>query len=242
VNHAKRDFRHVDLSPPPGICPHPNGSPEALSWLYDEAVKVARVLGIKAALSIAHPYRLNPAFRDWVEARAIQAGKNRYEWALSQDNWRDLVIYSPHFHLLVSGPLMDSRQFLARTGWQYHNHDGKTGGRRGQDLRKTLYYLLTHAWVNGNHKVLRYWFGMSTHRLMRVEEGFAKVPQVCPTCAAACVQVPPDAIQADGRGVPFYQDIHNAPPALTRVQIFHYEARPPGKGKTWSRIPLGVPA
>lgn len=160
------------------------------------------------------------------EAAAADLGQNRYEYALSQDNWPDLVRTSPHLHLLVYGPLMDADEFYKKTGWTYRNHDeGAGSGRSGADLKKTIYYLLTHAWVRGNHKVVRYWAGMSTRHLACVDLGVEKRTEPCPVCACDLVKTPPDIVWSDGTVHPFYQDLHNAPAHIVKVHIYRYEVR-----------------
>lgn len=197
----------------------------ALAWLYDQTREKAKLLGVTAAITIPHPYRIRPEKKEEVEAAAAVAGKKRYEWALSQPNWADFVYFSPHMHLLAFGRFLTPDDFQKKTGWQYHNHDDETKGRVGDSLRKTLYYLLTHAWVNGNSKIVRYLYGMSTHQMKRVDEGYQKMPVVCPVCSAACVAKPPDTERFDGTTQPVYQDLHNAPPAMRKVLSHHYEFR-----------------
>lgn len=223
-----RDARHVSMHPDPSAVPFTEPTPEALQWLYDEGRKAAAILGITAAAAIAHPYRFrSKAIAQHCYEEGQKEGKNRYEWATSQPNWAEFLMFSPHLHLEAYGPLMDYTQFHRKTGWTYRNHDDKTNaqGRRGAELRKTIFYLLSHAWVGGNNKVVRYWLGMSTHNLKRVDEGYQKMPVVCPVCSAPCIANPPDTERFDGTTVAIYQDLHNAPPALRKVLFHHYELR-----------------
>lgn len=239
VTRTHRFARHIDISPHPKDVPFTEPTPEALTWLYDQGVQKARILGLQAAIPIPHPYRIRPEKEAEVAAAAKAAGSpNRYMWALAQPNWSDLVYFSPHIHIIGYGRLMDSIQFQHKTGWQYHNHDEKTEGRKGDALRGTLYYLLTHAWVNGNHKIVRYWFGMSTHRLKRVDEGYEKIAVACPVCAAACVSTPPDIVWQDGSVHPIYQDLHNAPHTVRKLLHWHYEARTPKPRTKPTQAPL----
>jgi hypothetical protein len=187
---------------------------------------MAAVLGIDAAAVIPHPYRIRPDLEAQVTACAREEGKNRYQWALEQSNWADLVYFSPHLHIIAYGPLMDAAQFHHKTTWTYRNHDDRTNqGRHGEELRKTLYYLLSHAWVNGNHKIVRYWLGMSTHQLKRVDEGYTRIPVLCPSCGEVCVETPPDIVDSQGTAHHFYQLLANAPQATRKVLRFHFEPR-----------------
>jgi hypothetical protein len=137
----------------------------------------------------------------------------------------------------VYGPLPNSEEFEEKTGWTYTNHEEDRGsrGRLGAELRATIYYLLSHAWVQGNNAVVRYWFGMSTRTLGKLEgEPYIKT-EPCPVCKAACVQVPPDIVTDEGRVISFYQDIHNAPVHYVKVKTWEYivrvKAPPPSKSR-----------
>lgn len=211
--------RHISLHPPKGTITE-------LQDLLDQGRKKAAILGIYAAAVIPHHDRLKPDMRAHCEAAAADTSMNRYEWALSQDNWYELVEESPHLHLEAYGPLMDPDEFYKKTGWTYRNHDdGADSGRTGDDLKKTLYYQLTHAWVLGNHKVVRYWMGLSTRHLMCVDLGTESHTESCKVCSCDLVKTPPDIVWQDGTVHPFYQDLHNAPTFLVRVHIYRYEVR-----------------
>jgi hypothetical protein len=215
--------RHISLHPPEGFIKQ---GPGALQRLYSEGRKAAAVLGVAAAAVIPHHDRLVRITKDKVQEAADLAGINRYEWALSQSNWSDLVRYSPHLHLEAYGPLMDADEFHEKTGWTYRNHDGdKDSGRSGDDLTQTLYYLLTHAWVRDNHRVVRYWGGLSTHRLKRVDMGYEFKTEPCPICQCDCVKTPPDIVRWDGSIHHAYQDIKNAPIHYEKVRVYSYEVR-----------------
>jgi len=224
-----RKPRHVSLSPDPTNVPYEGPGPEALQWLYDEGRRVVAVLGISAAAVIAHPYRIVPEYEAAVSRMADNAGENRYTWALSQENWRDLVYFSPHLHLLAYGPLMDSDKFHDVTEWIYVNHDddesGDTG-RSGDELKKTVFYLLSHSWVRGNNATVRYWLGMSTRRLKCSDSMTLKKPVFCPVCGVQAVRVQPDIIRADGSVYHEYQDLRNAPKAYRKIFSRVYELRP----------------
>jgi hypothetical protein len=212
--------RHITISPDPRSVPFTEPTQEALQWLYDEGRKAARVLGVVAAVPIPHSYRIRPDQEAAIQEAATRAGMNRYEYALSLPNWRDLVYFSPHIHMMAYGRLMPSDEFHDKTTWVYHNHDAKKCPR---SPGKTLYYLLTHAWVLGNHKIVRYWFGMSTHALKRVSEPSTTDPIPCPSCGTDCVMTPPDVTWNDGSVHAFYQDLYNAPTAYRKTLHFHFE-------------------
>lgn len=221
--------RHISFSPPPGTV-------KDLPDLIDQANHVMRRFGIQAACVIPHPYRLKqggPAADS--EEIPTKTWSNRYTEALDSPTWRDRVRFSPHIHALVYGPLPNSEEFEEKTGWTYTNHEEDRGsrGRLGGELRATIYYLLSHAWVQGNNAVVRYWFGMSTRTLGKLEGDPYIKTEPCPVCNAACVQAPPDIVTEEGRVIPFYQDIHNAPVHYVKVKTWEYivrvKAPPPSK-------------
>lgn len=220
--------RHIVLSPPPGLITfseHDAG--RSLGQLFDKARPMLTLLGVAAASAVPHPYRLKPALKEAVQEAADLAGCNRYEYALSRGNWRDLVNYSPHLHLMAYGPLMNSEDFEKETGWTYRNYDGDgDDGRTGDELTKTFYYLLTHAWVRGNHKIVRYFKGLSTHELKCTDIGFTLKTEPCKVCQCDCVKTPPDIIWADGTVHTFYQLLENAPTYTVKVRLYLYEVRP----------------
>lgn len=204
--------RHITFSPPPG-------SVETLEDLYDRANRVMRLVGIEAAMVIPHPYRLSREGRERVPLRSWE---NRYTEALSSSTWRDRVVFSPHIHAIVYGPLPAADLFHKLTGWVYRNHDERGRGRAGDELRGTIYYLLTHAWVNGNNAVVRYWFGMNNHTLRKIPGETYKITEPCPVCQKPCRVIPPDIQTGTGPPVPFYQDVHNAPVHLVKVKTWEY--------------------
>ncbi|MFA5346786.1 MAG: hypothetical protein WC294_01500 [Methanoregula sp.] len=219
VHNSKLLSRHISLHPPKGTITD-------LQDLLDQGRKKAAILGVYAAAVIPHHDRLKPDMKARCEAAAVDTGQNRYEWALSRSDWYTLVDESPHLHMMAYGPLMDPDEFYKKTGWTYRNHDdGAESGRCSEDLKKTLYYLLTHAWVRGNHKVVRYWMGLSTRHLMRVDLGNESHVESCKVCSCDLVKTPPDIVWQDGTVHPFYQDLNNAPAYLVKVRIYRYEIR-----------------
>jgi hypothetical protein len=221
--------RHVTISPDPYSFPFPDASPEALRYLAEEGRRVCVLLGVSAAAAILHPYRIRKEYKHIVSQLADQAGVNRYVWALQQENWADLVYFSPHIHLLAYGPLMDADKFEEKTGWVYRNHDdGADSGRSGFELKRTIYYLLTHAWVRDNNKAVRYWFGMSSRRLECRVLPAELEPVLCPVCKTQAVKIPADVVtEPGGLGKPVYQDLHNAPGAYRKIIIRIYLVRVP---------------
>jgi len=204
--------RHISFSPPPY-------STKSLDDLLNQARDVMRIAGVEAAAVIPHPYRLKHN-----NSEDIPSGSwtNRYVEVLEKPTWRDHVRMSPHVHALVSGPLMDAGEFHKRTGWVYVNHDQYAHKR---SLRGTLYYLLTHAWVNGNSRVIRYWFGMSTRTLGKVELDPEYKTTPCPKCKTDCVKVDVvmDLLTDEFR--PAREDLHNCEVVTRKVRRWEYIER-----------------
>lgn len=196
--------RHVTFSPPPGRYQEPREVLEAFQ-------KVVNVSGARALALVVHPYRFRGGMkaRAWEEARAAAFRGNPYEWALSREAWADYLEASPHLHALVYGYLLPSDEFEHLTGWVYKN----LGIRKS--LEATIRYLLTHAWVRGNAKAIRYWRGMSTRNLgctVKIEH----VTKQCPVCHEDLGRV------AWGED---YQDLRNAPTARFVMEIREYWVR-----------------
>jgi len=215
-----RTPRHISFSPRPG-----EYGPDDLARMLEDLNRVLRRFGCEAAACIPHPYRLAG---DAPDDEPDKSRTNRYRAALDSPDWRDLVSWAPHVHCMIYGPLPSSDVFEDKTGWVYRNHEKDTKaarGRSGDELKGTLYYLLTHAWVLGNNAVVRYWFGMSTRKLGRVEDAPQYEDVICPVCKACCVKAPPDIRQFDGTYAGFYQDLHNAPKATVMRRRFRFFMR-----------------
>jgi hypothetical protein len=208
------DPRHISFSPPPGR--YGKGDREKMTQDLNHLLKA---YGISAMVAIPHPYRLIRGDDDDVPE---ESRSNRYRRALDSPSWFNKVYTSPHLHGFVFGSLPPFEEFQAVTGWVYRNHDSVGGGRSGDSLRATLYYLLTHAWVNGNARVVRYWFGISTRRMGRVEMPAVYETVECPVCKAPMVKIPPDRYTVEGVLIVVFQDLHNAPKATIKRKQWQY--------------------
>lgn len=213
--------RHVSLSPPARLLPVTEDLTEILNWMVQEANKLYDDLGVRAAYVVVHPYRLVPQYEAYVSEMAKRAGKNRYRWAFEQPNWRELIYFSPHLHLIFYGYLEDAKTFYERTGWTYRMHRA----RKEKDLPRTINYLLSHAWVVGNPKIMRYYRGMSQSKLGCTIRRY-KVPIYCLTCGARLVRV---AIDDN------YQDLHNANRASRTLEerTYFIRQKKPPKLRDW---------
>ena len=183
--HTQHAPRHVTLSPPRSAIPENLSETDQIKHMLKAANKLMDALGVTATAVIIHPYRIRKHQEKYChDMSARTKGKqNRYQWALNQENWREYLYFSPHLHLLCYGLLANAKTFEQKTGWIYRNH-----GARTSDLDRTVYYLLTHAWVRGNSKTVRYWREMSSKHLaciIRVEKRI----QTCKTCGAKLLKI-----------------------------------------------------
>lgn len=207
--------RHVSLSP--DYLPFNDTTDECLSWLYKEANRLTKLLGVTGCAVIVHPYRIRKEMNHFVSQGALKDNMNRYTWALKQKNWQDYLYFSPHLHLLTFGNLMDSDEFHTLTGWVYRNHDdNKKHGREGPELAKTVFYLLTHSWTKDNSRVVRYWGDLSNKKLHKIQIDLKIEPVACPTCGSHCIKIDQGAD---------YQYLGNAPNAYRKIPIYIYEKR-----------------
>jgi hypothetical protein len=215
LNHDYK-ARHVSLSF--GDCPYTEGSKEAKEWLFKCGRKAVEVLGIVGCLVIPHPYRIKSEYKNFVNLAVLkEKNTNRYAWVMKQPNWHDYIEFSPHLHLVGFGKLMNFTTFHHKTGWVYKNHDHKQDlGREGDDLSRTIYYLLSHAWARDNKNVLRYWGDLSNKRLTRDKIETIKEAVLCPVCKTHMLNLSADRD---------YQDISNAPHAYRKIPIYIYKKR-----------------
>ena len=220
--------RHFSVNIPFDMVPYDKPGPDALVWLMDTVRDALKLAGARAVAAIPHPYRIKPEYKKIAAQFALASGQNRYEWVLNQANWSDLVYFSPHVHILVYGKLLDGVVFELLTGLILVNHDeNNPAGRDEESLKKTVFYLLTHAWVRDNEKAVRYWFGMSAKSLGCLVDKGEKVPMPCPVpeCPGIIRKVPPPIVQEDGSTRYEYQDPRQAPMYYTRTPYRHYFVR-----------------
>ena len=114
-------------------------------------------------------------------------GKGRWHW-LNRSGLcsnPDYVYFSPHYHVVGKGFVMDSNEFHEKTGWIYKNiRELYTE----EDIGRTLYYILSHATVvpGGEGKrgmdCVTYFGDVSKTRMGRLLE-FSEYCEVkCPEC------------------------------------------------------------
>lgn len=239
ANHIKGEPRHITVSPPPGRFSPADSLEERveeMQRLLRESNDLMDALGIDGAAIIPHCYRIRREKAQEInDAVSKDPNKpNRYTYALSQPNWEDYVVWSPHVHMLGFGYLMNAAEFHAKTGWVYKNH----GARGGQSLEKTIFYLLTHAWIRGKDdkavRAVRYWRGMSTRNLACVLT-IEKVAVICPVCCAVLRTVRVETqslIQIRNTG-----DHSGDPPLYRKVEHRKYWNRSDGNPEILAGMP-----
>lgn len=212
---ARYPPRHIPFSPPPGAFPEGTGPEESqasIDALLKNAREMVRVAGLTGMVVVPHAWRIQPEKQREVNDGASQSGTNRYRWVLNQENPRDYLIWSPHVHVLGWGRLMDADEFSELTGWIYKN---KGARETRADLERTIYYLLSHAWVGSSGaNTMRYWGDLAPNKL-KVTEAVTWEPETCPVCGGARHRVP---VYPGVHGYFFtYQDIRNAPQSRVKV-------------------------
>jgi len=111
--------------------------------------EILKKVGIKGGTAIYHPFRYN---------------KELYEW-----------YYSPHFHIIGFGWVMDVGKNYYETGYVIKN----LGLRKS--VYGTIYYQLTHAGIHkGKHSLV--WFGALSYSKLNMPKEPRK--DLCPVCEA----------------------------------------------------------
>lgn len=116
---------------------------------------------------IFHPFRLKPEAQEEYKEylRNASDGMKKWEWIRSKPNWRELVIYSPHFHFIgyigFLAPAKSEEMWLYKT-----IKDGnKVAILSDKDVFRAVNYLLTHTGVLDDRNVHSYvWIGTLSTR------------------------------------------------------------------------------
>jgi len=151
--------RHIVFSPPQDEALKAMISMDGFKDLRSECVRVVKKAGIHGGCVIFHSHR----------EKLIQGVS--------------VWFYSPHFHILGYGYLMNAKDFFDLTGWVYKNK----GVRK--TVSGTVFYLLTHAglgYVDDKrvfHSVT--WFGSFGYsRLVIKSETRRVVYEECEVCGS----------------------------------------------------------
>ena len=155
---ARRIERYQELSGKQPI--HVIVSPPSSAWEKEikswrkEVYKIIKKVKVRGGACIYHPFRYNKELNEWY--------------------------YSPHFHVLCFGWLIDVGKEYAKTGYVIKN----LGVRK--TIYGTIYYQLTHAGIHkGRHSLV--WFGSLSYSKLRMPKEPAS--DICPVCERALVRI-----------------------------------------------------
>lgn len=105
-----------------------------------------------------------------------------WSWIITNPNWRDLIYFSPHVHLLYYGTTMNTREFYDKSdGWTFKMI------READQVEPASYYYLSHAPVIHGRLSVTYWGCLSPRKLKAVDEHIVKEEVLCETCGAVMV-------------------------------------------------------
>lgn len=162
---SRRKIIHVVLSPPQDLAMEKHHDYEKVRR---QAYIIAKASGLYAGSLIFHPYRLKCAscgstIPDYLKM-CPECQSNRFEW-----------FWSPHFHVLGLGWIVDTKEGYSRHGWVVKNLKVR------DSVFWTFQYLLSHCGISkGVHSAT--WFGRLAYNK------FGHIPQIgvlvaiCPYC------------------------------------------------------------
>lgn len=123
--------------------------------LRRKATRLAKKAGMVAFAMIPHAYRQNKTSKLWR--------------------------FSPHFHLLGYGWIVNTKRIYERTGWIIKNH------RIRKSVGATAYYQLSHAGIKeGRHTIS--WCGSLAWNKIKIPK-LRKERQLCPLCGSLIMKV-----------------------------------------------------
>jgi len=162
---------HVILSPPQN-----HRWDTAAQFLSDRraAYEIAKLHGLDAGALIPHPYRLRckkckSTIPDHHKT-CPKCGSSEFEW-----------YFSPHFHVIGFGWIVDTGQGYLEHGWVVKNL------RDRKSIYYTFQYILSHAGVSKFHTVT--WFGdLGYHSKKMLKMGgipkVGSLRSLCPECGS----------------------------------------------------------
>lgn len=145
-----------------------------------EAYKALELLGIDGAAVIIHFDRINDHGKELFDEE--QPDMPIWAWIITKPNWRDLIYFSPHVHLLYYGTTMNTREFYEKSdGWTFKMI------READQVEPAAYYYLSHAPVIHGRLSVTYWGCLSPRKLKAIDEHVVKEEVLCETCGAVLV-------------------------------------------------------
>jgi hypothetical protein len=171
---------------------------------FSTVTKVFLKVGGKMAAFWYHPYRMKSQVKLRL-AMAQDAWKKEHPGEYAPGFWvfarKDVlklghlgnyVEYSPHFHAIASGYLLNSKEFHQMTGgWIYkkvRRDEGEelpvTHSMSQKDIERVAHYISTHTCYEWTKHSVRYVGDISYNRLARKDKHTERKPAVCPKCGA----------------------------------------------------------
>jgi len=145
-----------------------------------EFYKALEHLDIDGASVIIHFYRItDQGMRRYRESGTTDA---RWKWLQQQDDWRSMVYFSPHGHLMFYGTSKDTKEFYESSGGWVFKNKGDIPTPEGM-----AYYLLSHTPVIRDRLSVTYWGCLSPRKLKAVETYIQKEEVLCEKCGAVLV-------------------------------------------------------
>jgi hypothetical protein len=177
--------RHVVFSPSTGIIYKarraglPKGDFQGIDVLRRWFANKLRQSGLRGGVHTMHLWR----FREVATGKPIK-------WGLTQLNSKCTnpvpaeAYFSPHWHVIGVGRLMDAAEFEKRTDWVYKNITVYPRTLSGEhDIRTAVYYMLSHTATHKRHRAYSY-FGSFSYRRCKGTMTVTKEPIECPDCSA----------------------------------------------------------
>ena len=231
---------HVMYSMPPGIY-----SPDTpLERIWKDGLKAIKASGLLAGYIVFHPARLREevkkALRQLNHSLKASGEATKPFWehvhadALGLGDMHQYAYWSPHFHAVGVGYLVNAKDYNQATGWIYKNK--RPGGiplsvrwnekeNRFEDDIYTLFsYLMTHAAYVQGKRMTRTFGYLNPKHVKRVGDQFVKHyhAAVCPVCGSPVVRYwfkddEPDEPEVDIEG--------ELRPVACRICGYNYKVR-----------------
>lgn len=187
VDGAAKRTIHVTISPPPDELPM---TPEGVTRARRKAYDIAREHGVIGGPVITHCFRPTEAAK--ADYREASTHKKIWRWIRENEaSWRDMVYWSPHFHIVG---VVDSESVDPETGrpghvepgqdradgWVFKNirslerYNGPGDMEGMKDMVGLVRYLLSHASfpADEDRQVIT-WFGALSGRTFDPEAAVA---------------------------------------------------------------------
>lgn len=197
---------HVMYSMPPGTY-----SPDTpLDRLWKDGIEAIKASGLLAGYIVFHPARLREevkkAFRQLNHSLKASGEATKPFWehvhadALGLGDMHQYSYWSPHFHAVGVGYLVNAKDYNQATGWIYKNK--RPGGiplsvrwnekeNRFEDDIYTLFsYLMTHAAYVQGKRATRTFGYLNPKHVKKVGDQFVKHYHAanCPVCGSPVVR------------------------------------------------------